>query len=374
MKILEFITPSNIGGAENYVVNLSKKFIEKGHEVFILSSVVDNNKNPDLSVEQFLSKSGLPFKTIRTGFKYNPFTILRVAYFIKKNKFDIVHTHLSKANLIGALASKIAKKKSISTAHGLNKKAQYKYCDYVICVSNAVRENLISQGMDETKLGVIYNGIDISKFNPEAEGLPARKEYAFSAELGNNNHDDTGNSLKPFNIGVIARLSKEKGVDLFIEAAKFVLIKIPNAKFFIAGTGSLKEALIKRAKDLNIYNSIYFVGFIGDNLVSFLNELDVVVVPSLKEALSFVLLESMSMKKIVIVSDAGGMPEVVEDGKNGFVVKKGDINAIYQKLIFVYNNRSGLNELADSAAKTIKERFNIENCADKTIDLFMKYL
>jgi hypothetical protein len=56
------------------------------------------------------------------------------------------------------------------------------------------------------------------------------------------------------------------------------------------------------------------------------------------------------------------------------VVKKGDINAIYQKLIFVYNNMSGLNELADSAAKTIKERFNIENCADKTIDLFMKYL
>ena len=111
MKILEFITPSNVGGAENYVVNLSKKFIEKGHKVFILCSASDNNKNSDLSVEQFLSKSGLPFKIIRADFKYNPFTVLRVAYFIKKNKFDIIHTHLSKANYIGALASKIAKKK-----------------------------------------------------------------------------------------------------------------------------------------------------------------------------------------------------------------------------------------------------------------------
>ena len=374
MKILEFITPSNIGGAENYVVNLSKKLIEKGHEVFILSAVAGNNKNPDLSVEQFFSKSGLPFKLVKADFKYNPFTILKIAYFIKKNNFDIIHTHLSKANFIGALASKIAKKKSISTAHGLNKKAQYKYCDYVICVSNAVKENLVSQGMDETKLGVIYNGIDISKFNPEAEGLPVRKEYFFSEDAGNNNLHNIDNAARQFNVGIIARLSREKGVDLFIEAAKFVLIKIPEAKFFIAGAGSLKETLIKRAKDLNIFNSIYFVGFVDSNLVSFLNELDVVVFPSLKEGLPLALLESMSMKKIVIVSDAGGMPEVVEDGKNGYVVKKGDVNAIYQKLIFVYNNRPGLKELADSAAETIKERFNIENCADKTINLFMKFL
>ena len=375
MKILEFITPSNIGGAENYVVNLSKKFIEKGHEVFILSSTVNNDKNPDLSVRQFFSKSGLPFRIVKADFKYNPLTILKIAYFIKKNNFDIIHTHLSKANFIGALASKIAKKKSISTAHGLNKKAQYKYSDYAICVSNAVKENLISQGMDEKKLGVIYNGIDISKFNSEAEGLPARKEYFFSDDdAGNNNLSSIGNTARQFNVGIIARLSREKGVDLFIEAAKFVLIKIPEAKFFIAGAGKLKESLIKRAKDLNIFNSIYFVGFISGNLVSFLNELDAVVFPSLKEGLPLALLESMSMKKIVIVSDAGGMPEVVIDGKNGYVVKKGDINAIYQKLIFVYNNRSGLNELADSAAETIREKFNIENCADKTLDLFMKFL
>ena len=228
--------------------------------------------------------------------------------------------------------------------------------------------------MDETKLGVIYNGIDISKFNPEAEGLPVRKEYFFSEDAGNNNLHNIDNAARQFNVGIIARLSREKGVDLFIEAAKFVLIKIPEAKFFIAGAGSLKETLIKRAKDLNIFNSIYFVGFVDSNLVSFLNELDVVVFPSLKEGLPLALLESMSMKKIVIVSDAGGMPEVVEDGKNGYVVKKGDVNAIYQKLIFVYNNRPGLKELADSAAETIKERFNIENCADKTINLFMKFL
>ncbi len=364
MKILEFITPSNIGGAENYVVNLSKKFAEKGHEIFILSSAGENGKNTELSVFKFLQNSGLPFKMSGAGFKYNPASVLRIAYFIKKNKFDIIHTHLSKANFIGSIAAKIAGIKSISTAHGLNKKNQYKYSDYVICVSNTVRENLISQGMDETKLGVIYNGIDTEKFNPEAEGLP-KKKYASSAaglEAGGG---------RPFNVGMIARLSREKGVELFLDAAKFVLLKIPEAKFFIAGTGLLKDELIKKAKDLDIYNSVYFVGFIGGNLVSFLNELDAVAFPSLKEGLPLALLESMSMKKIVIVSDAGGMPEVVADGKNGFVVKSGDINAIYQKLVFVYNNKENLKEVADSARKTVVEKFNIDECADKTIDLFI---
>jgi glycosyltransferase involved in cell wall biosynthesis len=367
MKILEFITPSNIGGAENYVVNLSKKFAEKGHEVFILSSAGESGKNPELSVLKFLQSSGVPFKITACGFKYNPVAILRIAYFIKKHKFDIIHTHLSKANFIGALAAKIAGIKSISTAHGLNKKNQYKYSDYVICVSNAVRENLILQGMDGGKLDVIYNGIDTEKFNPEAEGLP-QKKYASSTAVS-----EAGGG-RPFNVGMLARLSREKGAGLFLDAAKLVLLKIPEAKFFIAGTGIMKDELIKKAKDLDIYNSVYFLGFVGSNLVSFLYELDVVVVPSLKEALSFVLLESMSMEKIVIVSDAGGMPEVVADGRNGFVVKSGDINAIYQKLVFVYNNIDAAREMAKEARKTIIEKFNIRDCADKTLDLFSRYV
>ncbi len=359
MKILEFITPSNIGGAENYVVNISKKFIGKGHEVFILSSHALTEKNQDL---HFLPESGVPFKIINADFKYSPFTVLRVASFLKKNGFDIIHTHLSKANFIGALAARIAGIKSVSTAHGLNKKSQYKYADYVICVSGAVRENLISQGMKEEKLGIIYNGIDINKFNPDAESLQGRKE-------------DSSDLAKSFNAGIIARLSREKGVDLFLEAAKLVLVKIPDAKFFIAGAGALKEALVKKASDLGISDSVYFLGFVGGaGLVSFLNELDAVVFPSLKEGLPLSLLESMAMKKIVIASDAGGMPEVVEDGKNGFIVKKGDINSIYQKLIFVYNNSNTLKNVRDEARKTVAEKFNIEKCADKTLELFSKYV
>ena len=178
LKILELMTPSNIGGAENYVVNLSKKLAEKGVEVFIMSSVPENAKNRDLSVSDFLSKNKVPFKIIHISFKYSPIAILRIYNFIKKNNISLVHTHLSRANVAAAIAARLAGIKSVATAHGLNKKAQYKYSDCVICVSKAVRENLLSQGMDGARLKLIYNGIDAERFSPYAEGLPKRKDGA----------------------------------------------------------------------------------------------------------------------------------------------------------------------------------------------------
>ncbi|MCL4542705.1 MAG: glycosyltransferase family 4 protein [Deltaproteobacteria bacterium] len=366
MKILEFITPSNIGGAENHLANLSKKLKEKGHDVYILSSNPQNRKNPDLSVAEFLNKSSLPLKLINIGFKYSPLAILKVLYFSKKNNIEIIHTHLSKANVIGAIAAKILGLKSVATAHGFNKKSQYKYADHIICVSNAVKENLLSQGIGENRLSVIYNGIDTGRFNPDAEGLHKK-----SSEGGLAGKNDAG-----FNVGIIARLSYEKGVDLFLEAARSVLNKIPDSKFFIAGNGVLKDELIKKAGNLGIGNSVYFLGFVGDNLVSFINELDVVVFPSLKEGLPLSLIESMSMEKAVIISDAGGMPEVVEDGKNGFIVKKGDIEGIYQKLIFVYNNKNKdiIQKMRKEARKIAVGKFNADAMADKTEDLFKAVL
>lgn len=367
MKILEFITPSNIGGAENYLVNLSNRLKEKGHDIYILSSNPHNGKNQDLSVAEFFSKSGFPFKMINIGFKYSPVAILRVLYFSKKNNIELIHTNLSKANVIGAIVSKILGIKSVATAHGLNKKSQYKYSDCTICVSHAVSRHLITQGVDEKKLNVIYNGIDTGKFDPKAEGLQKRC-------LKEDIDDKKNKECAIFNIGMIARLSHEKGVSLFLDAACFLLNKIPEAKFFIAGTGVLKRELIKKADNLGIGNSVYFLGFVGDNLVSFINELDVVVFPSLKEGLPLSLIESMSMEKTVIVSDVGGMPEVVRDGKNGFVVKKRDIGGIYQKLIFIYNNGKIISNINKEARKTVIKRFNIDIMADKTEDLFKTIL
>lgn len=366
MKILELMTPSNVGGAENYVAGLAGRLAEKGAEVFVMSTVPDNAKSKEMSVAEFLSKKGVGFSPVRIAFKYSPLAIFRLYRFIRKNGIDIVHTHLSRANVAGAIAARLAGAVSVSTAHGLNKKAQYRFCDYVICVSGAVRENLISQGMDASRLKLVYNGIDTEKFSPCAEGLPRRS----CPEAG-------GNADRTFNVGMVGRLSKEKGADIFIDAAAMALGEIKDAKFFIAGTGLLKEELIKKTADSGIFNSVYFLGFVGDNLTSFLNELDVAVFPSLKEGLPLALLEAMSMEKIVVVTDAGGMPEAVEDGVSGFVVPRGRAEAIYKKLIFVYNNyfkdeacAAGISLMGVKARKAVLEKFNMNGWAEEIFNFF----
>ncbi len=351
MKILQVISSSNIGGAENYVVNLSKKLMERGHEVFIIAS---NNK----SFKEFLKKNGLAYITVNMVVKFNLLSILKIAAFARKNGIDIIHTNLSKANFMGAIAAKIINIPSISTAHGLNKKTQYIFSDKIICVSRAVMDNLVSQGMNSEKLFKIYNGIDIKKFDPD-----------------NLKQKDILNNDVDLNIGIIARLSPEKGVNFFIAAAVLILKETNKIKFFVAGTGKQKDELIGLSKDLGIESFVHFLGFVEEKMTSFLNELDILIFPSIKEGMPLSLLEVMAMKKAVIVSKAGGMPEVVEDGKNGFVVDIGDTIAIKNAVMRFLEDRQLVLKMGEEARKTILGNFtvdlmtsNVEKLYERTID------
>ena len=349
MKILEIITPTNIGGAENYVVNLSKKLIERGHEVYIITG---NNAE----FKGMLDNNNLFYDIINTGCKFNFLSISKIVKFIEKYNIDIIHTNLSKANFIGAAAGNITGVKTVATAHGINKKKQYNLSNNVICVSQAVYLNFKSQDFPEEKLHIIYNGIDTDKFNPDNY----KKKDIINEEL--------------INIGMVSRLSREKGVDIFLNSADLILQKTKNVRFFIAGTGNLKDTLMEQALKLNIDDYVYFIGFIDKNLAVFLNELDILIFPSLKEGLPLSLIEAMSMEKAVIVSKAGGMPEVVEEGKSGYIVDIGDAIAIKDKVFELIEDKNLILKYGIEARKTVLEKFNLELMTDNTIKLFEEIL
>ncbi len=350
MKILEIITSTNIGGAENYVVNLSKKLIEKGHEVYIITG---NNEE----FKGMLDNNNLSYDIINAGCKFNFLSILKIVKFIEKYNIDIIHTNLSKANFMGAVAGGITRVKTVAVAHGINKKKQYNLSNNVICVSKAVYLNLKSQNFPEEKLHIIYNGIDTDKFNPLNN---KKKDIIINEEL--------------INIGMVSRLSHEKGVDIFLNSADLILQKTKNVRFFIAGIGNLKDILMEQALKLDIDDYVYFIGFIDKNIDVFLNELDILIFPSLKEGLPLSLIEAMSMEKAVIVSKAGGMPEVVEEGKNGYIVEIDDAIAIKDKVLELIEDKSLLLKYGIEARKTILEKFNLELMTDNTIKLFKEIL
>lgn len=361
MKILEIITPTNIGGAENYVVNLSKKLIEKGHEVHIITG---NNEE----FKEMLTNNKLSYDVINARFKFDFFSILKITKLIKKYNIEIIHTNLSRANFMGAAAGSITGVKSVATAHGINKKRQYNLSKDVICVSKAVYLNLKSQNFPEEKLHVIYSGIDVDKFNPNNY----KKKYIENTDGDLRKKDVSGEDT--INIGMVSRLSGEKGVSIFLDSADLILQKTKNVRFFIAGAGKLKDVLMEQTLKLNIDNYVYFIGFIDKNLAVFLNELDILVFPSLKEGLPLSLIEAMSMEKAVIVSKAGGMPEVVENGISGFVVDIGDSIAIKDRVLELIKDKKSIVKYGAEARKTVLEKFNLDLMTDNTIKLFEEIL
>lgn len=161
----------------------------------------------------------------------------------------------------------------------------------------------------------------------------------------------------------VGRLDKEKGIDYLIKAAK----KIP-AEIFILGGGDYKENLEKLSKDLKTTN-VHFLGYFGKEYVKELREFyqraDVVVVPStVKEALGFVILEAMACSTPVVASNIGGIPNVVKDGKNGFLVKPRSSEEIAEKVNVILNNPKVREAMATRCRKLIEDKFTWEKAVD----------
>lgn len=171
----------------------------------------------------------------------------------------------------------------------------------------------------------------------------------------------------------VGRLDKEKGIEYLIRAAK----DIP-AEVFILGGGDYKKDLEKQAKELKLKN-VHFLGYFGDKYVEELREFyqraDVVVVPStVKEALGIVILEAMACRTPVVASRIGGIPNVVKDGKTGFLVKPRSSKEIAEKVNLIVKNEKLRLAMKERCRKFIEERFTWEKAAGAIYECYEKAL
>ncbi|MCL6557351.1 MAG: glycosyltransferase family 4 protein, partial [Firmicutes bacterium] len=172
-----------------------------------------------------------------------------------------------------------------------------------------------------------------------------------------------------YQVGVIARLEPEKGHRYFLQAATTILSEINNVIFLIIGTGSLEKELKDYTRELGITDRVIFTG-LRDDIPELLAQMSVVVLPSLNEALSLSLIESMCLGKPCVASNVGGIKELIEDGKNGLLVKPGDPNELAQKIIFLLKHPGLAQKLGKKAARTVEEKFDARIMAKKITELY----
>ena len=337
IRVLEAITPSRIGGAEVFVAALCESLPRLGAQIELFCPA----GRPFID---YAADRGISSITWKTHGKFDPLTILRLARLIKQNSIDVVHTHLSTASLLGALAARLAGKPSIAHVHGLNTATCFKYSTLIIAVSNAVKQHLCVQGLSPEKIRVVHNGVDLQKFEPmNVNDAKLKMDYGEKSPI----------------LGVFGRLSSEKGQRVAIEAMFLLLKDYPNARLVLAGNGKDLDDLKMTAQALGIGDNVQFAGFVND-VRCMMSACDAILVPSLKEGFGLAAVEAMALERPVIASNIGGLSEIVLPNETGLLVAPNDPNAIAESARKIIKDPDIAQSMGKRGRTRVEENFNSE--------------
>ena len=224
------------------------------------------------------------------------------------------------------------------------------FSNKVIAVSMAVRENLIEAGVKADKIVVIYNGINELDVIDDSEKAQTRNLLGISED--------------ELVVGIFARLETVKGHDYFIEAAKLVMAKFEPVKFIIAGTGALENQLKELVKKEELENKIIFTGHLED-ITKIMNILDINVISSVSEALCLSLIEGMSLAKPSVATLTGGIPEVVIDRENGFLVPVKSADEMAEAILRLCNDHSLREKMGEAGREIMRVKFSTQEMIKK---------
>jgi glycosyltransferase involved in cell wall biosynthesis len=195
--------------------------------------------------------------------------------------------------------------------------------DRIITISKSTADAVAEyEYIDRKKIEVIYNGI--KDLNERAQN---RKDLMKELEL----------SPKYIYIGTISRLEPIKNQAMMINAFHKVKSEIPDAKLILIGDGAEMQKLKQQVKLLDIERDVIFTGFL-DSPQRFINIFEIFLLSSFSEGTSMTLLEAMSLSKPCIVTDVGGNPEIVEDGRTGLLVPSNDVYEFSNAIIRLLND------------------------------------
>jgi glycosyltransferase involved in cell wall biosynthesis/protein-tyrosine-phosphatase len=300
--------------------------------------------------------------------------VVLLSRFLIEHRIDVVHTHRYKDTVLGTAATQIAGVPHVvRTMHGLRepmtgwdgfKFGVYEtldnltlrmFADRVIAVSNRITGMLISNGYQSALVTTIHNGIDLRK------AVTSRSREEMQCALGVEDADIV--------IGTAGRLSPVKGHDRFLHAAKLILDQQPRARFVIAGDGPLDHALKTLASRLGIARACRFLGA-RDDINDVIAAMDVFVLPSLNEGLPMAVLEAMALARPVVVSNVGGLPEVIRHRESGLLVRSGDHHALAAACLELASDRESAARIGAEARRVVEREFSHEHNGRALVDLY----
>ncbi|MHC4923165.1 MAG: glycosyltransferase, partial [Planctomycetota bacterium] len=317
MRVLHLITTLDRGGAENQLLALCRELVKRGE---VRPTVAWLKGEGELAPE--FRAAGIPATSLAAGRLRAPASILRAARLLADESPDVVHTHLFKADLLGAGLARRHGIPLFSTKHNedpylerlpwsaVGRRAALR-ARKVVAISQAVSLHVLrTLRIPASHIEVIRYGIDPA-WRPEGDGAAFREGLGVSADA-------------PLAV-VPARLTKQKGLDVLIDAAAMLREEHPEFRIALVGRGEDEEALRRSVSEKGVIENVRFAGFMEDPGPAFLAA-DTVVLPSRWEGFGLAALEAMAGGRPVVASNVGGLPEVI--GDTGTLVPPGDADRL----------------------------------------------
>ena len=286
----------------------------------------------------------------------------------KKSNVRIIHTHKYKDTILAAPAAKLCGiPHVVRTVHGLREpfdglqafkmscyeaieRTVHRSCvDSIIGVSSQIAARYKADG-EVSRVTCIRNGIDLEGKSVQVNRWQIRKDLGIDSET--------------CLIGTVGRLTPVKGITYLLQAARILLRRGTNVKVLIVGEGSIRQDLLTQTHDLGISDNVVFLGHREDT-DALLQAMDIFVLPSLSEGIPMALLEAMAACRAIVASRVGGVPEIVEDGVEGFLVEPMDVNGLVERCGQLIESPELARKMGEQGRKRVERDFSATAMADR---------
>jgi len=379
-RVLHIITRLISGGADENTLHTVRKMDPKKYAVDLAvggesdANFLNNGAPYNLILLNDLKRNIHPWRDIKTLFE-----IYRL---IKKNRYDIVHTHTAKAGVLGRIAAFMAGTPVIiHTLHGITFHRLLKgytrwlyiflekLCSYFTDIFITVGEDL-KQKYIERKIGTpdkfvtIHSGFELQQFAKNGNLDPEEVKYE---------RNKLGISPKDIVLGSVSRLEPRKGHVYLFDALTKVIKRNPNIKLLVAGNGAYEANLKTMVKEKNIAGHVIFLGY-QENIARVMRLIDIFTLTSLWEGLPRVLVQAALMEIPIVTFDVEGAWEVVKENKNGFIVPTCDVDLFAERLTFFIENPEIAKEMGKQGRNVVTEDWDVDVMVRKITDVYENLL
>ena len=351
IRVLQLLPAFTIGGAELLVVSLasalpSSRFTSHACALFARA------ENP---LRSELDRLGIPVSCLNGSRLYSPSLLRRLIDYVRREKINVIHTHLLSADILGRVVGRLCRVPVVSTLHSipqgfakmradrrwLERASALHLTDQLVTVADYARDQFVADWhMRPEQIMVIRNAISVDRFLLVTE--PASENIR--------SHDPV--------ITTIGRLIPDKAQDVLIDAAKIVLQEHPRAQFVIVGDGSERPKLEAQVAAHGISDRVTFTGMRRD-IPELLAQCDIFVLPSRREGLPLSAVEAMAAARPVVVTDVGGNRELITPGIDGLIIPANDVSALAEVLIDLIKQPDLCRKLAQAGRQRAQTHFSL---------------